>query len=125
MLSNDSRYSKFIAGYQKAFIPENAHISIYELALLRRLSLPTHADLVTASILENILVDILGFASLNSSIGGLWHEIMASPTVLSMVSDWRLPLLSQLCNPAPVVNLWNTFFQMLNVCPRELIGDLP
>jgi hypothetical protein len=68
-------------------------------------------------------VDVLRFSSLNSSIGGLWHDIMASPTVISMVSDWRLPLLCQRCNPAPVVNFWNTFFQMLDIFPRELIGE--
>src|ERR1700755_1454966 len=82
-------------------------------------------DMAIHSLLENILVDTLGYTSLNCAIGGALHEIVASTATLDIGSQWKLPELQEPCDPAPIANCWNHFFSLLKELPEDVIGPFP
>jgi hypothetical protein len=120
-----SRYSKFITGFQKAFHLNENVVIVRELPLLRSLNPKVVEDQRIASMLENVLVDVLGLTALNCAVGGLAHDLIVSPTTLSAVSDWQLPALEENCQPEVIANCWDNFFRQLGELPEELIGPLP
>jgi hypothetical protein len=65
MKQNVSRYSRFISGFQRAFHLDDNVVFVREMPLLRALNPKVVEDFRIASMLENLLVDVLGLTALN------------------------------------------------------------